>query len=326
MHTPPVAKTSPRIEQAAAGVQKAKITHPAAIFDLYGQNSLRPATERQTFLRDQLETPRLNAIHDYLWLAGLPVAARPLHRQILLGRTVFITERPDEHLVWFETQIFIKPLPDYLLNYDYWLENLCDDDGEDLYQSACGMLLSYAWLICYESDLNLAKEIGLMHKDVEWPSWTAYLEEFLANMDRTSSRDINKRYNYGELRLSRLNAIYRWKPPSHSLRNLMRGYRVGSMWYNVFFKRHFGWLFAVFGTFSVCLSALQVGLSTSKLQLDERFQRMSYGLTMISLVVIIAVVMIILVAWVILFWYHLITSWRYNKATEHKRHRSTDLS
>jgi hypothetical protein len=94
------------------------------------------------YLTLDLRTPGLNHIHIYLWLAGLPNAARPLHRQRLLERSILITEDPDEHLVWLEAPIFIKPLPDYLLDYEYWRDNLCTD--EELCKSACGLLLSYA--------------------------------------------------------------------------------------------------------------------------------------------------------------------------------------
>jgi hypothetical protein len=322
MRAPPIVKANPRIDCFATSVQEIKKNYPAAIFNGHEQNCIRPATEPNTFLRRELETPRLNAIHDHLWLAGLPTAARPLHRQRLLGRNVLITENPDEHLVWFETQISIKPLPDYLLCYDYWNEHLCTD--ENLFQSACGMLLSYAWLICYESDLDIAKDIGLMPKDIKWSSWTMFLGVFLNNINLVTLRNVNKRYNYGELRLSRLNAIYRLMPPAYSLRNLIRGYRTGSTWYDVFFKRHFGWLFAVFATFSVLLSALQVGLATSILQTNAPFQTIAYDFTIVSLVIVSVGVILIFVTWVVLFWYHLLSSWRYNKATKRKRGRGTN--
>jgi hypothetical protein len=222
-----------------------------------------------------------------------------LHRQRLLGRTIFVTEDPDEHLVWFEAQIFVKPLPVYLLDYDYWSKHLCSDG--DLHQSACGLLLAYAWLVCHESDLVIAQEIGLLSKDIAWSNWAEFLDTFLDNINPVTLSDVNERYKYGELRLSRFNTIYRLMPPAHSLRNLIRGYRARSTWYNAFFGRHFKWTLAVFAVLSVLLSALQVGLATTVLQDNLDFQRASYGFTIAALVAAVASVTAIFLVWIVLF-------------------------
>lgn len=264
-----------------------------------------------------LKTPRLDAIHHHLWLAGLPNAARPLHRQRLLGRNILVTEDPDEHLVWFEAQIFVKPLPEYLLDYDYWNKHLCSD--EDVRQSACGLLLSYTWLVCHESDLVMAQDIGLLSKDIAWPDWVEFLDAFLDDINLVTLSDVSKRYQYGELRLSRLNTIYRLMPPAHSLRNLIRGYRAGSTWYNAFFGRHFKWTLAAFALLSVVLSALQVGLATSVLQNNRDFQRASYGFTVAALIAVAGSAVTMFVVWLVLFWYHLLSCWWYDRKIKHKR-------
>ncbi|OAL07675.1 hypothetical protein IQ06DRAFT_264841 [Phaeosphaeriaceae sp. SRC1lsM3a] len=284
---------------------------PTMIFRRDYARVLRPQRSPQDFLNIDLKTPRLNDIHQHLWLAGLPGAARPLHRQKRLGRDLFITEDPDEHLVWVGTRLFIKPLPLYLFDYDYWQEHICPD--ESLYQSARGFLLSYAWLICYESDFNIAKDTGLLPKDVDWPGWIQFMDVFLDNIDFPTLDNINKRYHYGELRLTRLNAIYRFMPPSYSLRNLIRGYRSESTWYAAYFGHHFRWLLAVFAIFSVALSALQVGLATSALQNDRNFENASYGFVVAALVSIVACVSVPFFIWFLLFWYHLLSAFLTNK-------------
>jgi hypothetical protein len=264
-----------------------------------------------------LKTPRLNDIHQHLWLAGLPNAARPLHRQRLLGRSILITEDPDEHLVWFEAQIFIKPLPDFLLDYNYWNDNLCSD--QELRKSACGLLLSYTWLVRHKSDLDIAKESGLLSKNIEWLNWVEFLEAFLDNINLETLSEVNKRYKYGELRLSRLNAIYRFIPPAYSINNFIRGYRAGSTWYNAFFERRFKWMLAVFAIFSVFLSALQVGLATMKLQSNGPFQSVSYGFAIASLVSLVASVILVFFVWLCLFWYYLLSTWQNDRAVDHRR-------
>ena len=311
---PPISKCNPCQSSAATAPPYIPV-FPAIIYQ--GNHVIRPNKCPTDYLHVDLKTPRINAIHHHLWLAGLPDAARPLHRQRLLGRSIFVTEDPDEHLVWFEAQIFVKPLPVYLLDYDYWSKHLCSD--EDLYQSACGLLLSYAWLVCHERDLVIAQDIGLLSKDIAWLDWVEFLDTFLDNINLVTLSDVSKRYKYGELRLSRLNTIYRLMPPTHSLKNLIRGYRAGSTWYNAFFGRHFKWILAVFAVLSVLLSALQVGLATSMLQNNGDFQQASYGFTITALVAVVSSVIVIFLVWMVLFWYHLLSSWWHDRAIDHKR-------
>jgi hypothetical protein len=288
----------------------------SAIF-LRGNKVLHPSRELSTCLALELKTPRLNNIHQYLWLAGLPAAARPLHRQKLLGRCILVTEDPDEHLVWFETDIFIKPLPEFLLNWDFWNDKLCLD--EELHKAACGLLLSYAWLVQHNSDLEIAKELGLLSKNMEWFKWVDFMDAFLDNINCETMSDVNKRYRYGELRLSRLNTIYGFAPPTYSLRNLIRGYRSGSSWYRAFFERHFKWLLAVFAILSVFLSALQVGLATTMLQDNQLFQTASYRFTIVSLVAVVASVIVVCSVWLGLFCYYLLVAWRNDRAVNRRR-------
>lgn len=317
--TPPISKVNPRKIFPSMDAL-AYTAFPAIIHR--GNYAIRPKTSPDVYMDWDLKTPRLNDIHEYLWLAGLPSAARPLHRQKVLGRSITITEDTDEHLVWFENQIFIKPLPDYLLDYNYWNEHLCS--STDLYESACGLLLSYAWLVCHKRDLNMAKEFDLLSQDIAWADWVEFLDIFLDNIDVATLKDVNKRYRYGELRLSRLNAIYRCTPSKYSLRRLIRGYKAGSTWYNAFFARHFKWMLVVFALLSVFLSALQVGLATSALQNKHSFQTISYCFTIASLALIVASVSTVLSVWAFLFWYHLISTWQNKRAVD--RCRRTGVS
>lgn len=71
-------------------------------------------------LTQELEPTRLHRRIRFLWLAGRPVPPRPLHHQLLIGRDIFVSERVDLHLVWGGGRIFIKPLPRYLLNPEFW--------------------------------------------------------------------------------------------------------------------------------------------------------------------------------------------------------------
>ncbi|OCK74811.1 hypothetical protein K432DRAFT_338439 [Lepidopterella palustris CBS 459.81] len=313
--SPPIPKKDPRrLTDPKSSPDNLK-TIPA--FTCTNEQLLRPNIDRDAYLALELKTPRLNAIHHHLWLAGLPNCARPLHRQKLVGREIFITEDPEEHLVWRETRIFIKPLPDFLLDYSYWENYLCSD--EELHKSACGLLLSYAWLVRHKSDLRIAKESGLLSGDIEWSSWVEFLQFFLDRLHPSTLDKVNKRYKYGELRLTRLNEIYRYVPPTYSLNNFVRGFRSGSTWYTAFFERNFKWMLAVFASISVVLSALQLGLATDLLKAKVGFQRASYGFAVASLVAVVGSAGIVFVVWFVLFWYYLLSTMAYNKRIEHRR-------
>ncbi|PVH94354.1 hypothetical protein DM02DRAFT_192693 [Periconia macrospinosa] len=260
----------------------------------------------------ELKTPRLNGIHQFLWLAGFSSPARPLHRQKIIGRDILITEDPDEHLVWDRGQVFIKPLPVPLLDYDCWNTILCAD--RELYGSACGFLLSYAWLIRYKSDLDIAIAHGLVPKEMEWVKWVEILDTFFEKADPEIFKNTNKRYVYGELRRSRLDAIHKFLPPKFSFRNLMF---TRSNSYDTFFRRNFKWMLAVFAVFSVVLSALQVGLATERLEHSGRFHEAAYGFAVSCLIFATASVVLIFLVWVFLFCYHLGSSWRARRVTNH---------
>jgi hypothetical protein len=286
---------------------------PAAVGD--GDSLLRPHHDLKRFLELELNTPKLDKLFPHLWLAGLARPSRPLHRQKLIGRTILITESPHEHLIWFETYIFIKPLPEYLLNFDFWLEQICSDI--ELHKAARGFLLSYAWLVRHQSDLRIAKETGLLPEKIEWSQWTLFLQDCLSHINPETLDNVSGRYQFGELRLTRLNMLYRLM--SGSLDHFVRGYMSYSTWYRAFFSRNFAWLLAIFACFSVLLSAMQVGLSNKTLLENDAFQNASYGFTVTSIMVVIFSALLIFLVWLVLFCYYICSTIVYHRKTMLKR-------
>ncbi|MCJ1366682.1 hypothetical protein MMC16_005812 [Acarospora aff. strigata] len=274
------ATTSPLHTGDPVRAAQSTSTLPAAYCDHH--NSLvRLGNNRMAFVRLDMDVSRLNILHKYLWLAGRPMGARSLHRQRMMERQIIITEQADLHLVWHESRMFLKPLPDYLLDYQLWKETICKDD--ELHASACGFLLSYVWLVCQPSDLRVATELGLLSSHIRWVDWTIFVDTFLSNIDYDALDTVNKRYRYGELRLNRLNAIYRLThmfEPDH----FVRGYMYDYNHYAVFFDRNFRWVLLIFIYMTVILTAMQVGLATEQLQHDQMFQQASYGFTVFSIV------------------------------------------
>ncbi|GAW20390.1 hypothetical protein ANO14919_098960 [Xylariales sp. No.14919] len=280
-----------------------------------------PRKNVHAFLKNDLEPTRLNKINQHLWLAGLPRPARFLHRQRLLMRTILLTESPDEHLVWHDTDIWIKPIPEYLLSFEFWESEICDD--EELYKSAYGLLLSYTWLISYSSDHRIAVDTGILPADIDYNAWTAFAVDLNKRSGLAASIPINERYDYGELRLSRLNHLYRLGAAGFSLWNVVFGFTSRSTRYPAFFQRNFGWVLAVFVYFTVLLSAVQVALAVESLGSNVGFQSFSRGIALFSLAFILVAVAIMLLVWSFLFWFHLMSTIQYLKKIKSQRMDAT---
>jgi hypothetical protein len=275
-------------------LQTRPLTFPAAIYVNNGSitSIIRPAEDREAYMKLELDVSRLNRNHHQLWLAGLPQPARSLHRQELIGRKIVVTEQADLHLVWFKKRIFIKPIPSFLLHYDSWVEL---GHSHDLHREACGLLYSYTWLISRNSDLKIAHDVGLLPKDVTWEKWTAFVADFLRHLETGYPGNINRRYTYGELRLARLNLIIRVRSIRHCSPKAFRSafFQVPD-WFSRYLRENFGWLFVGFACMSIFLNSLQVGLETNRLSQSERYQDASYGFSVFA--VIMPVLMIGLAA------------------------------
>lgn len=232
--------------------------------------------------------PTINTIHQHLWMAGVPNPAAPLHRQILRRRAPEINEDPNAHLVWEDSRILIKTLPSFLLDHDFWKAHICQDDR--LYRSACGLLWSYTWLISHESDLRIAKEHGLVSDGLTWDVWVRIVDDFLDHFDDDPTDHVDERYQYGELKLSRIGLIFRLTPPE--------GYPHV---YRFIPGSDLDKKIAIVASFTVVLSAMQVGLSTDRLKNDVRFQNASYGFTIVSLVVVAVALGLVPSIWLALF-------------------------
>lgn len=279
---------------------------------------LEPESNLTEFLELDLQTPKLDALHSQLWLAGLPTPARPLLRQRLMNRKISLTERPDEHLVWHDGQIFLKPLPDYLLCHSFWADHICRARDPKTYASAVGLLLSYAWLVQHRSDFAIAKETLLLPDGFDYAAWTNFLGDVVSRIDIDTMAQVDRRYRYGELRLSRLNTLTRLRALL-SARDFIQGHINFSTRYTAFFESKFGWLLAAFAFFSVILSALQVGLGTGVLSESAAFQKFSYGITLAVLTVALSSILWIGLVWFILLPYHVISTRHFVRRIEKTR-------
>lgn len=269
-----------------------------------GHIALMPEDDIIRFLNHDLDVSRLNYIHEKLWLAGRSMNYHSLCQQKMMKREIIITEQTDLHLTWSESRIFVKPFPRYLGNYEFWITHLCQ--SEELHRTACGLLFSYTRLICYESDFNLAQGLNLV-PPISWTQWRAYIQDVRKIIDARPRSLIDRRYSYGELRLRRLNWIYRiYGRPQD--RSLILGYFFDYHSYSSFFVQNFAWIFVVFTYMITILTAMQLGLTTERLQTTRRFQDASYGFAVFSIAVPLIIVGTAITTFLLLFLYNLIAT------------------
>lgn len=220
------------------------------------------------FLRADLTTPDLDRFSPWLWLVATQDSAHisSLTHQVVRGREITITENPELHLVWHDKRIFVKPLPPFLLSYDFW--SACfgatswpDKDKGAIYRAAIGFLRSYRYLIRYPSDFALAVDKGLLPVDcnspsedeaqkISYPSFITFINTFVP--PNVSDAIVSGRYQYGDLRLSRLNFWAKF-----ILGRFAFSKAYGN--YDAYFSRFYGPLLFLFGVLSILISSVQLG-------------------------------------------------------------------
>lgn len=265
-------------------------------------------------IEKELDLRRVTKVFDWLWVAGRPMPPRPLHHQLLLNREILVTEQMDMHLVWTMGRIFLKPIPRFLLEPLFWdrylsCEQICRCSAvagvreapkcpvRAAEKCALGFLFSYVALISHESDFLIAKGKHLLPEEVEWSNWRTFVEQL--DTEHIYS-NINPRFIYGELRLSRLNKIYLL-----SQRSFLRGYTSHWNQYGSFFGDNFTWLASATVYIAIVLAAMQVGLATDSLANNDTFQSVSSGFTVFSILAPVAATAFI----ILVFCYAFINNW-----------------
>ena len=267
-----------------------------------------PFKDITRFLETELSLGDLPKMLNHLWLAGAKHPARQLHLQVAFGREIVVADRMDLHLLWDnDGRVFIKPLPAFLLDPDFWKErrgntNDCTSGNgnstkrqwildhnisvhaetrQELRKVALGFLYTYACLVCSEMDFAIANEKRLLPRGsggtaIEWSVWKKFVREVLSRHDNTK---IHPRFWRSELRLSRINTINRLITFPHP-----RAYHTGSRNYSGPIRRNITWMAT-----AAVLTAMQVGLATEKLTDNGAFQSASYGFTIFTLVGILGI-------------------------------------
>ncbi|KAF1815943.1 hypothetical protein P152DRAFT_389903, partial [Eremomyces bilateralis CBS 781.70] len=253
------------------------------------------------FVVQDLDVKRLTDIQGLLWMAGRPLAGRPLHRHKMLERRILRTEQADLHMLVLEQSVFLKPLPLYLLSHAFFQDYISKD--QDLAKSANGFLLSYTWLIRSELDFQLAQMESLLpntEPQITWLEWKSFVHSFLKYVDPNTLEQVNDRYHFGELRLGRINTIYRIAPRFFFL-HFVRGYLYGYNRYGPFFQRRFAFTLVLFVWLSLILSAMQVGVAVDPLMSHSAFQQATFGFVVFSIVLVAFIIAMLMLLFGVIF-------------------------
>lgn len=220
-----------------------------------------------SYLETEFVTKDLNKLEPLLWLVAKQDSSHisSLTHQIVRGREIIVTENPGLHLVWFNDQIYIKPIPKYLLSHAFWEFYLISKDSpipepkrQAITDASLGFLRSYFYLIQHKSDFLLAMDarLRLLPKDVSHSGFIKFIAAF--EKDQIDDTRVSPRYQFGELRLSRLNF---WSKIFLRRLDYQRVYQQ----YSTYFARFYGPILFLFGVLSVALSAMQVALAVQPL-------------------------------------------------------------
>ena len=270
-----------------------------------GQASLlaqRPSetdTPTGQFMVSELSMEVLNDIHNHLWMAGSYGNISQLHHQRVILRDIIPSELPQLHLVWFDRIIYIKPLPDCLIKDSRYLSQNVDHSGV-----VAGFLRSYCSLIQRPLDLSTAQESNLISKDVTWEQWAPFRDIVLT---KTGDMNINKRYEYGELRLNRLDIIYRFTGRGLTYFTVHRTYKT-------YFVQYFSTFATVFAFVAIVLTAMQVLVTIEGI--PQRVATTSYRFSVAVLIGVCLCFGSIVFMFVSMFVYNLILTWLAHRRDE----------
>ena len=177
----------------------------------------------------------------------------PLHHQRSHARDIKVSEHPGLHLVWYYEMIFIKPVPAYFYSQAFWeyLENAMPD----LYKTCLGFMRSYYWLIQYEIDFHEACKLHLIPAkgSGELPTYEEWCE-FIEPFAQVGDDHVNRRFHYGELRLSRINRA------AFIFKGSLAYFHIYPQW-GSFLEHTLAPIITIFAVCSVVLNSMQVSLA-----------------------------------------------------------------
>ena len=195
-----------------------------------------------------------------------------------------MVENPNLHLIWHYKKIFIKPIPRYMLSHAFW-EYLKVQD-QDVWRACAGFMRTYSYLIQYEIDFRRATSLGLALIPIEADGNTVTFErfaEFILPFSQLSDTEVTPRFEWGELRLTRLNMLTR-------IFLFKRSYHHIEAQWSTFFGQFLSPFLTFFVLVTIVLNSMQVELTAEAQQAPRSlsaFAKLSIGFSIVVLVLVL---------------------------------------
>ncbi|KAH6722573.1 hypothetical protein BKA61DRAFT_592863 [Leptodontidium sp. MPI-SDFR-AT-0119] len=262
-------------------------------------------TDVRGFLQRELVSPTLDELAPILTFVARKGGSNidALHVQLIKNRSIIITEDPGLHLIWYGKSIYLKPIPHCLLSTDFWTTYLPTSSTDpttpqNSHPLACpqyrpaaiGLVRSYAYLIRHSSDFHLAQAAHLIPSSVTYTEFQHFIQPFL------HTTLVSPRYEYGQLRLTRLNwAVRLYCPPSRKKDFITRRWYYQETQWGIrdYIQSAAVFLVFMFAALSLILSSMQVVLAARQNDTWEAFVKASWGFSIGVILFFIAIFAII---------------------------------
>ncbi|KAJ5160873.1 uncharacterized protein N7482_007877 [Penicillium canariense] len=298
LNTEKLRKLSPQLMPSTSPCLTTVATDPDAISYVPGHPWVELSGDSVArFLQSELATPILDELYSFLWIFSRPSFDNidPLHRQKMKNRKIIPIQNPNLHLVWKNDGIYVKPMPVWMLNDDFWITFLSSPHKAPLLpdrdskahpatdrSTALGFVRSYAFLVQDELDFKLAQADYLIPPDIQWIEWAIFMSYF-RNLEDSQ---VSARYHFGQLRISRLNWAVRLLRPKSA--RTWWFYEVPYWAISVYLQAALSPFLFIFGSVSVVLSSMQVMAAFEDSSLDgSQLTAMKYSFWMFSMVTVV---------------------------------------
>jgi hypothetical protein len=259
------------------------------------------------FLEREFCNTDIDLVADKLWWMSKQDkrSISPLHRQKVKKREIILTEDSKMHLVWINDRIHIKPLPKFMISYDFWETYLgpsiagVEPTQKRIRKAALGYIRTWLYLVKYESDFDIAIDQCLIPGGIKWEQFCNFTSEF----EEIPDGDVHGRYAYGEIRLTRLNL---YAPITIRKQHFQRvTYQYGE-----YFSQFYGPLLFCFGVPSVVLSALQVAIAVDSISPVGNAVVLAKASLWFAVVTVLG--MVIVTSSLVFLWvYKVVKEWKY---------------
>ncbi|KAK4236408.1 hypothetical protein C8A03DRAFT_16949 [Achaetomium macrosporum] len=218
-------------------------------------------TKLLEYLQYSHNTDKLNELLPYMRYIFVQTPSHihinPLHHQSSHERKIKVTESSGLHLVWYYDLIFIKPVPAYFYSQAFW--DYIENANREIYRACLGFMRSYERLIQYEIDFHQACENRLIPRksNGELPTYEEWCE-FIVPFAQVGDNHVNRRYHYGELRLTRINRA------AFFFRGSLAYFHIYPQW-GSWIHHTLAPIVTLFAVCSVVLNSMQVSLAAMDL-------------------------------------------------------------